>query len=84
LLGLYWLLRLRFGLVEEDLVAKEDSDKKAAYGKHGTQIAATAAASAGAALRLKIGILNFGQRIRPVGSKRGAIVSRLAGRFFLW
>ena len=62
--------RRRLGL-EEVLVAEEHHEHQQREGHHGAHIAA--AATAAGALRLKIRILNFGQRILPVVQKRQAV-----------
>src|ERR1019366_9516442 len=58
------LRSVRLGLGEV-LEAEEDDDRKKTENQQGAHIAAATAAGA-ATLRLKIGILKFGQRKRPV------------------
>ena len=76
------LLRLRLGLrggrsngrggLEKVLVAQENNEHERGERQRGAHIAAAATAAAGA-LRLKIGIANFGQRILPVVKRRHAV-----------
>jgi hypothetical protein len=56
------LLLFRLGLGEEVLVAKEGGDHNEHEGHGGAHVAATTAG----ALRLQIGIVNFGQRKLPI------------------
>ena len=59
--------RTLLGLLEV-FDTKEDGNSQKAHHEHGAQIAAAAATTAGA-LRLKIGILEFGQRVTSCRSK---------------
>jgi hypothetical protein len=71
---LRWLrLLVRLGLHEKELVAEEDGHGKEHEGHGGAHIAPTTTAGP---LRLKIGILNFGQRILPIRWKRQPVGHR--------
>jgi hypothetical protein len=69
-------LLIRLGLHEKVLVTEDNGHGKKHEGHGGAHIASTTTAGP---LRLKIGILYFGQRILPIGWKR-----RPRGRRFLY